>query len=404
MTLLGVFSHMSQQLLLNPGLDYVMHNDDVCFYIGVTREKYSRVGGATSINHALQGTCAKLAIYSMVTVGIDPYSLSERAGDIHNSTESLAQPQEVNDSPFKSVSFFISDPSSSEASLDADQQLAAVETRRGLHLFKYLSNIDTAANPVVKVSFKYDHQHSGETSSTGSHDLPIFRVESYENDGKVSSEPVFNPQKSHDNYRRQFSEPHVGRHFPIPHPRRRSHDYLQGSREHEALIRARLPVIRERTISESSHHSIQRSFSDNSVVGDRLIYSSKLELVNSTSRLNEGAGIDPPTNHSRLQLPRPSLWSAHSSARNSVTSLNTDEVVELELDDIREEAELEELEDGLCEEASSEGRSPSPDLQLEEEARPRCVCVCVCVCVCDEDVTCMQVVERSSSQHTVLWI
>ena len=52
-TLLGVRGHEDQHIHLNPGLDHIMHADDTVYYIGFTREEYSKVGGASHIHTAL---------------------------------------------------------------------------------------------------------------------------------------------------------------------------------------------------------------------------------------------------------------------------------------------------------------------------------------------------------------
>ena len=52
-TLLGVRGHDDQHIRLNPGLDHIMHADDTVYYIGFTREEYSKVGGASHIHTAL---------------------------------------------------------------------------------------------------------------------------------------------------------------------------------------------------------------------------------------------------------------------------------------------------------------------------------------------------------------
>ena len=52
-TLLGVRGREDQNICLNPGLDHIMHTDDTVYYIGFTREEYSKVGGASHIHTAL---------------------------------------------------------------------------------------------------------------------------------------------------------------------------------------------------------------------------------------------------------------------------------------------------------------------------------------------------------------
>ncbi len=322
MTLLGVRNHGTGKLLLNPSLDYIMSQDDICYYIGFTREEYSKVGGATSISHALQGTCAKLAIYSMVGVGMDPYTLDEKT-----ATD--------NDSVDHPVTFYIPGHASSEHSLNTDAH-KNMETRHGLHLFKYLSDIEPAAHPVVKVTLStvgsnVTLHHSGDNSSVGSsHDYHM-------RDGA-------------HHYRKQLSEPLFKAHY-------RSHDH-----------KPPLPSIRERTVSESSA-VLKRFHSDTNLSppADSFLYTSKLELVSSTQCLHTQE-TEHTLHSSRFHLPRPLVH----HGRASVTSLH-EEMVELEVNDLSEEAELEQLEDGICEDAFSNSRSPSPDPHTthEHSGRPR---------------------------------
>ena len=78
MTLIGVTPAGSSEIKLNPGIEHTMHEDDICYYIGFTREEFSRVGGVQSIHHSLQQACATLAAYTMSSVGINPNELDEK--------------------------------------------------------------------------------------------------------------------------------------------------------------------------------------------------------------------------------------------------------------------------------------------------------------------------------------
>ena len=79
MTLLGVRPKDSADILLNPGLHYTMDEDDICYYIGFTREEYSKVRESppSEVRGALWQTCASLALFSMAVAGIDPDRLGE---------------------------------------------------------------------------------------------------------------------------------------------------------------------------------------------------------------------------------------------------------------------------------------------------------------------------------------
>ena len=224
-TLIGVTPAGSNQIKLNPGIEHTMHEDDICYYIGFTREEFSRVGGVQSIHHSLQQACATLAAYSMSAIGINPNDLDEKnelemKGVTSNipsnasstpttypssrrvSTHSMANQQgpssgdHVTDGCIVEeggkVSFFI--PNQDTVSVDSvsmniqphlrtdslrrdssDKFTTAnhtvSEAKRGLQLFRFHSGLDVHANPVVKFRC-----HSLETcpvvttpSGTGTH-------------------------------------------------------------------------------------------------------------------------------------------------------------------------------------------------------------------------------------------
>ena len=357
-----------------------MDNNDICYYIGFTREEYSQVGGATSIQHALQQSCAKVAIYSLAVCGINPHDLHEQK--VHAEKKPPKQPVGLDlpddSSPTNrsNVSFYISRPSSSEVSLDNVQlhtptevsqtHLQALEARRGLHLLKFHSSLDMHANPVVKVSLLSCNLSEGAVSS----DEYI-----HQTDGLGSKHVSFTEQAT-------------------SHPEHKQDHQLR-------LFRGEpLPVIREKRISESEsastepehRPSIQRSLSEGSHLDHRsptskdpVLYSSSLSLVEtqSTSKLNSSAlndsnSLSPHTaHHHRTYLRRPSVWSVLTrTSRGSMSSLDgagdDEDVVELELADIEEEEELEGLEDGYCEErGSTNDRSPTPTNVLDDRDVPR---------------------------------
>ena len=207
MTLIGVTPAGSNQIKLNPGIEHTMHEDDICYYIGFTREEFSRVGGVQSIHHSLQQACATLAAYSMSAVGINPNDLDEKnelemkgvASNIPSnasstpttypssrrvSTHSMANQQGPTSAEHATdgiaeeggqVRFFI--PNQDTVSVDSVSittqphvhvnspgdslrrdsidKFAATnhmvsEAKRGLQLFRFHSGLDVHANPVVK--------------------------------------------------------------------------------------------------------------------------------------------------------------------------------------------------------------------------------------------------------------
>ena len=81
MTLIGVRAAGETELKLNPGLNHILAANDTVFYIGFTREEYSKVRGPANVRHTLWHACATWAILAMVTSGIDPYELESKYGN-----------------------------------------------------------------------------------------------------------------------------------------------------------------------------------------------------------------------------------------------------------------------------------------------------------------------------------
>ena len=180
MTLLGVRPKDSRDVLLNPGLHYILDEDDVCYYMGFTREEYSKVleTPPSAVRTALWQTCASVALLAISIAGINTEQLGPELG-----AEIGAEPAEGGGagaeeskapvSPQCSVHFqlggveeeeeeeevvvepVVSCPPSGEVSTcevpHTESSLPVV--KRGLKLLKYHSRMDVHANPVVKVHF-----------------------------------------------------------------------------------------------------------------------------------------------------------------------------------------------------------------------------------------------------------
>lgn len=338
-TLLGVRSHLLDQILLNPGLDYIMSKNDICYYIGFTREEYSEVGGATSIRHALQQSCAKMAIYSLAVCGIDPHNLDEqkipedKPLTKRSSTVSMDEPDGLSPSALTKgkVSFFIPDLDVCEVSTDSDIHLQVLEARRGLHLLKYHSSLDMHANPVVKVNLL-------SCNVNDSNGLQAYRqVELTDKNNLVMPSGSHAPAMQDDCLTERGSVVDGG---------------------------ARRPSL-QRSISEGAHITNRSPATPKTV-----FYTSNMSLfdsqrLSSTPNLNDSSTLSPLV-IPRMIARRPSVWSTLTrTSRISLASLDVTgpDILELELADIEEEEELEGLEDGYCEEQrDSTSRSPSPAL------------------------------------------
>lgn len=176
MTLIGVKGKYDKHLKLNPGLDHVMEEDDTCYYIGFTREEYSKVRSSVSRVHtSLWQTCANTAMLSLFLAGIDPAELDEHNEALHYRAKSPSvnegmdkvdfhPPDGDHKPPIEKPKFFL--PNSSSTTSLASQSFAShmdevvpqdvsdrhQETRKGLQLLRFHSRVDLHANPVIKVN------------------------------------------------------------------------------------------------------------------------------------------------------------------------------------------------------------------------------------------------------------
>ena len=79
-TLIAVRGEGETELKLNPGLNHILQERDTIFYIGFTREEYSKVRGPVNTRSTLWHACASFAVLAMATSGINPYELEEKYG------------------------------------------------------------------------------------------------------------------------------------------------------------------------------------------------------------------------------------------------------------------------------------------------------------------------------------
>lgn len=79
-TLIGVRAASQSNMKLNPGLTHILEERDTVFYIGFTREEYSKVHGPANVRHTLWHACATWAVLAMATSGINPYDMEQKYG------------------------------------------------------------------------------------------------------------------------------------------------------------------------------------------------------------------------------------------------------------------------------------------------------------------------------------
>ena len=182
----------SRDILLNPGLHYILEEDDICYYMGFTREEYSKVRETppSAVRTAMWQMCANVALLSISIAGINAEQLGVEPGaepDKEEEKESVnggyveeekeereeeevkAEMEKVpsNVSHTTCVRFQLgggsgdeegpephsSCPTSCDPSCDPSMDSTYAVVKRGLKLLKFHSKMDFHANPVVKVHF-----------------------------------------------------------------------------------------------------------------------------------------------------------------------------------------------------------------------------------------------------------
>ena len=177
MTLLGVKRGGNDpNVRLNPGLKHVLEAGDTCYYMWHTREEYTsispaKVAAPEDLNYALKQTSANVAMIAFAMSGINPAELGRRTsledtprveGDGWDVAAAAAAANET--------------ATPSEQGKDAPHG-PELQRQRGLQLFRYHSNIDRSANPVVKVHLRSDSNGGEDASqhSTAEGECPVPR-------------------------------------------------------------------------------------------------------------------------------------------------------------------------------------------------------------------------------------
>ena len=151
--LIGVRRSGAGNILFNPGINYVMKSDDVCYYISETKEEYSdfRVVKPTCFQEGLWKSSAMLGLLALNLADIRPEQLLEHPEDpvIHQEhTDGIGLEEEE------------------EEELD-DQVVAEMsnwqhDVQRGIQLLRYHgeSGEHQFINPSIKLSVLSKVSHS----------------------------------------------------------------------------------------------------------------------------------------------------------------------------------------------------------------------------------------------------
>ena len=229
---MGVRPHGSASILLNPGLHYTLREDDICYYIGFTREEYSKVreNPPSRFRMALWQTCASIALQSLTFAGFTTDQMREAEEKEEGREEGKEDAdEEVEEETEHVLSKIHSSPSQSEGgrkgnggregggggggktdvqfrigpSLHTYTSITGVEeeeeekereggslavstsdeVRRGLKLLRYHSKMDVTSNPVLKVCVVPPGEGEGERELKAG-DKERTRVKEKENEKK----------------------------------------------------------------------------------------------------------------------------------------------------------------------------------------------------------------------------
>ena len=365
MTLLGVRPKNSRDILLNPGLHYTLDEDDVCYYIGFTREEYSKVRETppSEVRTVLWQTCANMALLSLSIAGIDPDTLGDHTDSgkmegpklpssldsqsaVHSEAEERGgggggggaedgegEIERVQSSSHISVQFHIpsetedeqeqlvSEKASKEPSISEGHSASESNVvKRGLKLLRFHSRLDLHANPVVKIKVPTPVT----TPVTCTTPLPVEEIDVASEDEPDGNEAVFELKPS-------------------------LHTVEEGRSQRSAAYKARFEA---RSPLRSQRRSLRCSISDHSLSeymdkprrgpkldGKGIIYSSQLSLAQ-PARANGNTTLfseDSVAGHSQFFLPlshvirRMSSWNAnHPSSHGTIADVTESEEVRRE--------------------------------------------------------------------------
>ena len=336
----------SREILLNPGLHYILEEDDICYYIGFTREEYSKVRETppSAVRTAIWQMCANVGLLAISIAGINAEQLgvepgvespptgeegekeSIDGGYVEEEEEEEEEEEREEKTEKEKVASCVShstvrfqlggasedegveppsscltsqDPTSSD--LPSSDGMYSV-VKRGLKLLRFHSKMDCHANPVVKVHFCNTTPILTPEEQGSTFDLRPLKhddmrlVEEGHGGLKPPSNPILVTPPTH------FLVT-----LPTSRPRRRS---------------------LRRSVSESSLTGIMAEIMAESPTKNKgIMYSSQLSLVGSKgdnlSRVDSHAHLFPPL---AKVIRRMSSWNAHRPSVGNVDFQGSEEV------------------------------------------------------------------------------
>ena len=339
----------SREILLNPGLHYNLEEDDVCYYIGFTREEYSKVRETppSAVRTAIWQMCANVGLLAISIAGINAEQLgvepgaespageegekeSIDGGYVEEEEEEEEEEEREEKSEMEKVLSCVShsavrfqlggasedegveppssclisqDPSTSD--LPSSDAMYSI-VKRGLKLLRFHSNMDCHANPVVKVHFCNTTPIPTPEEQGSTFDLRPLKHDDMRlvEEGHGGLKPPLNPIL--------VTPPtHILVTPPTSRPRRRS---------------------LRRSVSESSLSGIMAEIMAESPTKNKgIMYSSQLSLVGSKgdnlSRVDSHAHLFPPL---AKVIRRMSSWNAHRPSVGAVVDFGGSEEVSCE--------------------------------------------------------------------------
>ena len=339
----------SREILLNPGLHYILEEDDICYYIGFTREEYSKVRETppSAVRTAIWQMCANVGLLAISIAGINAEQLgvepgaespageegekeSIDGGYVEEEEEEEEEEEREEKSEMEKVLSCVShsavrfqlggasedegveppssclisqDPSTSD--LPSSAAMYSI-VKRGLKLLRFHSKMDCHANPVVKVHFCNTTPILTPEEQGSTFDLRPLKHDDMRlvEEGHGGLKPPLNPIL--------VTPPtHILVTPPTSRPRRRS---------------------LRRSVSESSLSGIMAEIMAESPTKNKgVMYSSQLSLVGSKgdnlSRVDSHTHLFPPL---AKVIRRMSSWNAHRPSVGAVVDFGGSEEVSCE--------------------------------------------------------------------------
>lgn len=92
----------AEDLILNPGVEHILKEDDTVYYIAFASEKNTKLKGVAK-RHTLYHACANFAIIAMATCGINPFELQQKESDKEKGPDKVGSDSKPNSCDSSSI-------------------------------------------------------------------------------------------------------------------------------------------------------------------------------------------------------------------------------------------------------------------------------------------------------------